>query len=62
MAAKVRADFDAGWIEHLHPEYINTRKRKQHQSSVEKVAEEFWENDATIPEPSYRKVIVNVKQ
>ena len=55
MAIRVRNDFDDERIEHLHPAYINTRKRKTC-NEVENVVKEFWEKDATIPEPSYRKV------
>ena len=57
MAAKVKSDFSEGKIDNFHPEYINNRKRKYHCTETEQIAREFWEKEATIPDPAYRKVM-----
>ena len=56
-AVKVHNDFDAGKISNLHPPYINNRKRKYQSTEIEQNAKDIWENDATIPEPTYRKEV-----
>ena len=56
MSKRVRQDFDTGKIGNLHPPYINARKRKYYTLGMEDVATDFWINEATIPEPSYRQV------
>ena len=52
----VCGDFDAGNVSNLHPSFLNDRKRKYQSSEIEQIATDFWEKDATIPEPTYRKV------
>jgi hypothetical protein len=54
-ARRVRKEFDSHQITNLHPQI--DRNRVYHSAAVEKVVTDFWEKEATIPEPSYRKVI-----
>ena len=54
-ARKVKADFDSNKITNLHPDPSH-KTRSYHSDAVEKIALDFWEKEATIPEPSYRKV------
>jgi hypothetical protein len=56
IAQKVKTDFQEGQISNLHPSYINGKKRKYISDEVTDIAKEFWTKEATIPEPSYRKV------
>ena len=53
-ARRVRKDFDSNKISNLHPEIDRTRV--YHSPAVETVVTDFWLKEATIPEPSYRKV------
>ena len=54
-ARTVKTDFDSKKITNLHPDPSH-KTRSYHSNAVEKIALDFWEKEATIIEPSYRKV------
>ena len=56
-AEKVKNDYMAGKIFNFHPPFVTEKKRKYISDEVIEITREFWEDEATIPEPSYRKVM-----
>ena len=58
-AKRLKQDFSSKKVSNLHPD-LNTKTRIYHSSAVQKIASDFWLQDATIPEPDYTKVICNL--